>query len=378
MSSREPRVLQLGFMPLIDSAPLIAAARLGLDRKQGLRFQLQRQASWAAIRDKLLSGELDAVHALSGLVHGVQFGIGGLQADMAVLLTLNHNGQSITVSSALAREIRAGKSLANAFASLPRRPVFAQTFPTGTHAMWLSYWLASHGVQPLSDIQNIVMPPPRMADALAAGELDGYCSGEPWGLQSEALGTGQRIIRSGEIWADHPEKVLACRRDFAELEPETTIALTAALLAACRWLDDPAHRREAVNWLADADVIGLPAERIEQCLLPAEPSELAAPPLRFHANGAVNMPYLSDGLWFASQFHRWGLLTPDVTEQRCEDTIAGVHRIEQYRQAAAHVGVEIPANDRRVSTLCDGMTWTGRDAIAYAESFPLRAPSLRA
>ncbi|KAF1722271.1 CmpA/NrtA family ABC transporter substrate-binding protein [Pseudoxanthomonas wuyuanensis] len=349
--NRDIRTLRLGYMPLIDCAPLVAAVRLGLDSKHGLQLQLQRQASWAAIRDKLLSGELDAVHALAGLVYGVETGIGGPQAELAILLTLNQNGQAITLSPALAQQLEQGVPLREALAALPRRPVFAQTFPTGTHAMWLYYWLAAQGVDPMADIRGVTLPPPQMPAALARGELDGYCAGEPWAAQAEALGAGKRVIRSGQIWPGHPEKVLACRREFAALHPETAVALTAALLEACRWLDEPGNRRQAVDWLADPDVIDLPAERIAACLLPVD-SDPPGQGLRFHADGQVNFPWQSDGRWFLQQFRRWGLL-PDGAAAADDALLGNVHRLQTYRQAAAQLGVALPAADTRQNLLFD-------------------------
>jgi two-component system, oxyanion-binding sensor len=349
--NRGTTTLQVGYMPLIDCAPLVAAVRLGLDVKHGLRLQLQRQASWAAIRDKLLSGELDAVHALAGLVYGVETGIGGPQADLAILMTLNQNGQAITLSPVLAQQLQQGTPLREALAALPRRAVFAQTFPTGTHAMWLYYWLAAHGVDPMIDIQGVTLPPPQMPAALARGELDGYCAGEPWAAEAEALGAGQRVIRSGQIWPGHPEKVFACRREFAALQPETTVALTAVVLEACRWLDEPENRRQAVQWLADPDVIDLPAERIAACLLPSV-NEDPAQRLRFHDDGQVNFPWLSDGRWFLQQFRRWGLL-PGETPGADDVLLGNVHRLETYRKAAALVDVRPPTADSRENLLFD-------------------------
>jgi two-component system, oxyanion-binding sensor len=345
------RTLRLGYMPLIDCAPLIAAARLGLDRRHGLRLQLHRQASWAAIRDKLLSGELDAVHALAGMVYGVEAGIGGPQAELAILLTLNQNGQAIVLSPPLVQGLQRGTPLPELLAALPRRAVFAQTFPTGTHAMWLYYWLAAQGVDPMASVQGVTLPPPQMPDALARGELDGYCAGEPWAAQAEALGAGARVMRSGQIWPGHPEKVLACRREFAALQPELAVALTATLLEACRWLDEPENRRQAVAWLADPDVIGLPAERIAACLLPADGGD-AEHRLRFHADGQVNFPWLSDGRWFLQQFRRWGWLAVDPRDD--DPLLANVHRLDTYRQAAEQLGVPLPVTDSRPNLLFDG------------------------
>lgn len=364
------RPLRLGFMPLIDCAPLVAAVRLQLDRKHGLHLQLHRQASWAAIRDKLLTGELDAAHALTGLVHGVQSGIGGVQADLSILLTLNRNGQGIVLSHPLAQALSAGQPLAEAFADLRRPPVLAQTFPTGTHAMWLYYWLAAQGVSPLHTVRSVAMPPPQMADALARGELDGYCAGEPWAQQAETLQVGRRVVASGEIWPDHPEKVLACRRDFATQEPETAVALTATLLEACRWLDEPGNRTEAAAWLAEPEAIGLPVADIAACLSTGDATGI--PRLSFHDGGAVNFPYLSDGLWFLSQFRRWGWLAQERTESDWARQVAEVHGTARYREAAASVAVQVPAAENRRSVLCDGIVWDGHAAQAYADAFAIR------
>ena len=158
------------------------ASVLGFDRKHGIRIVPSRENSWASVRDKLVNGSLDASHVLYGLVYGVHLGIAGPKKDMAILMTLNHNGQAITLSRKLAD---AGAVDGGSFAALLRRErrdyTFAHTFPTGTHAMWLYYWLAAHGVQPFQDLKTITVPPPQMATSMRAGNMDGYCVGEPWG-----------------------------------------------------------------------------------------------------------------------------------------------------------------------------------------------------
>ncbi len=339
-----PRTLDIGYMPLLDAAPLVAASRLGLDRHHGLQLRLHRQPSWATLRDRLLTGELDAAQAMSAMVLGVQAGIGGPQADLAILMGLNRNGQAITLSAPLAAALAQGRSIAGALRALPRRAVLAQTFPTGTHALWLYYWLAAHGIDPLRDIQAVTLPPSRMPQALADGELDGFCAGEPWGAQAETLGVGRRVVCSGRIWPGHPEKVLATRRGFAALEPELAVALTAAVLDACRWLDaDPEHRRQAAQWLAAEEVIGVPAQRLLAGLLPS--AQPAAAALCFHAGGEANFPWISDGRWFLAQFRRWGWLPPAAGDDPWLDD---VFRTGSYRQAAARLGIAVPETDTRV------------------------------
>ncbi|MBN3727387.1 CmpA/NrtA family ABC transporter substrate-binding protein [Burkholderia sp. Ac-20379] len=308
----ERRDVRLGFVALSDAAPLVVAQRLKLGERHGLALTLERQPSWASIRDKLLMGEIDAAHALYGLVYGVQLGIGGPRADLAVLSVLNRNGQAITFSNRLADAWRASGDLRAALATLGRKPVFAQTFPTGTHAMWLYAWLASHGVDPLRDVRSIVIPPPGMADALACGELDGFCVGEPWNAVAEAQGAGRTVAATSEVWRDHPEKALACRREFAALYPNTARALIRTLVDACAWLDLPGNRAKAAEWLSAPDALDVPAAQILPRLVGeygAGPFAETPAPVRFHDGGATNRPRAEDGMWFMAQYRRWGMLS---------------------------------------------------------------------
>ncbi len=353
--------LRLGFVALSDAAPLIAAKVLEFGHRHGLTLELCRQPSWAAVRDKLLSGELDAAHALYGLVYGVQLGIGGPQADMAVLMVLNRNGQAITLSTRLAEALDETGDLKSALATLGRTPVFAQTFPTGTHAMWLYYWLAAHGVHPLEDIESVVIPPPRMVDALARETLDGFCAGEPWHALAEAQGAGQTVASTSEIWPGHPEKVLACQREFVTRHPNTARALVRTMLEACRWVDAPSHRKEITPWLAKADALDVPEAVIAPRLVGHESGvRFAQPPLpvAFFDGGAVNYPRVSEGRWFLAQYRRWHLLREGDSAGADDAAIAAaINQTALYREAAALAGVPVPA-DNRTDVFCDGAVWS--------------------
>lgn len=348
MSELQPTVLPVAYMPLIDCAPLVAARRLGLDLEQGIRLDLQRQASWAAVRDRLLAGQVQAAHALASLVYSIELGVGGPRAPMAVLMTLNQNGQAITLARPLAEALRDGQALPAVLAALGRRARLAQTFPTGTHALWLNYWLAASGVDPRREVDMLTIPPPWMPQALEEGLIDGYCCGEPWAALAEAGGYGLRVIRSGSLWPGHPEKVLACRRDFAALQPELAERLCAAVLAACRWLDAaPDNRLRCAQWLAAPEVIGRPVEQLAACLGEGQagPQDLV-----FHDGGRVNLPWLSDGEWFLGQFQRWGWCELPADPAAL---LENVHRLDSYRRAAARVGVAVPAQARRPQRLFD-------------------------
>ncbi|MGI4861123.1 MAG: CmpA/NrtA family ABC transporter substrate-binding protein [Janthinobacterium lividum] len=381
----EKRVLRVGFVPLSDCAPLALAAELGLDRRHGIEIVLCRQPSWAAVRDKLLSGELDAAHTLSGLAIGVELGIGGPQHPMAVLMTLNQNGQAITLSRALAgrlagpRALHADGALARALhagagAGRDGRPMFAHTFPTGTHAMWLYYWLAAQGIDPLRAVDSVVIPPPQMAASMGAGELDGFCAGEPWSAQAEASGAGVTVATTDAVWPDHPEKVVTATRRFVQTHPHAARALIMTLLDACRRLDAPAERRFAAELLARPGWIDAPYALIARRLCGdygghlgdvdasggARPFQWPAVhvgrPLRFFGDGAVNFPYVSDAVWFMTQYRRWGMLSAPCDYAA---VAAALCQTALYREAAGRLGVATPAGDARASVLMDGRRWDG-------------------
>jgi nitrate/nitrite transport system substrate-binding protein len=289
---------------------------------------------------------------------------------MAVLMVLNRNGQAVTLSNRLADALAEHGTLPKALATLGRKPVFAQTFPTGTHAMWLYYWLAAQGVHPLRDIESVVIPPPQMVAALAEDKLDGLCVGEPWNAMAQAQGVGRTVAYTSEVWRDHPEKVLACRRDFVSAHPNTARALVRTMLEACRWLDGPGHRNEIARWLARPDYIGIDEALIAARFGDALPA--SAPhgsPVRFFDDGAVNYPWPLEGAWFLTQFERWGMI--DARGDYAE-IAARINQTELYREAAAPAKIAVPAEES-AQTFMDGKLWeSATPAAAYARSFPIR------
>ena len=183
--------VKVSFIALTDCSSVIMANNLGLDKKYGVKIIPTKEASWAAIRDKLLNGENQLSHILYGLVYGVQMGIGGQQRDMSILMSLNNNGQAITLSRALFQKgVKDGESLKALMDKEKREYTFAQTFPTGTHAMWIYYWLAHYGINPFKDAKIITVPPPQMVANMRSGNMDGYCVGEPWNARAIVDGVG--------------------------------------------------------------------------------------------------------------------------------------------------------------------------------------------
>ncbi|ERK17956.1 Nitrate ABC transporter, nitrate-binding protein [Pantoea sp. AS-PWVM4] len=373
----EKSTVRVGFIPLTDCAPVVMAAVKGFDKKYGISLQPSKEASWAAVRDKLTAGELDAAHALYGMIYGLQLGVAGPQHDMANLMTLNNNGQAITLSNQLKEQkVTDAASLKTFIADSAKGTyTFAHTFPTSTHAMWLYYWLANAGIDPFEDVRTVVVPPPQMVMNMKIGNMSGFCVGEPWNQRAISDNIGFTAATSQQIWPDHPEKILATRAQWVTENPNTARALTAAVLEAARWIDaSDDNRRETAQTLAGRAWINTKPETLEGRMLGQYQNGLGqqwqdAHAMRFFYDGEVSFPYYSDGMWFLTQMKRWGLVKTDPDYLGVAQKI---NRLDIYQQAAAAVGnVTVPANAMRSSTLMDGKVWDGSNPAAYAASFAI-------
>ena len=372
----EKEEVRIGFIPLTDCASVVMASVLGFDKKYGVKIIPTKEASWAGVRDKLVNGELDMAHVLYGLVYGVQLGIGGPKKDMAVLMTLNNNGQGLTVSKKLADKGAVdGASLAKVMAAEKREYTFAQTFPTGTHAMWLYYWLATYDVNPFKDVKVITVPPPQMVANMRVGNMDGFSVGEPWNHRAIIDGIGVSAATSQDVWKDHPEKVLGTTGDFVKKYPNTARAVVMAVLEASRWIDASlSNKTKMAETIADKSYVNTSVDAINQRILGRYQNGLGKTwddpnHMKFFNDGLVNFPYLSDGMWFLTQHKRWGLLKehPDYLAVAKQ-----INQIDLYKQAAAALKVSVPKDPMRSSKLIDGVVWDGKDPAKYADSFKVR------
>ncbi|WP_052389078.1 CmpA/NrtA family ABC transporter substrate-binding protein [Belnapia moabensis] len=334
------RTLRLGFVPLTDAAPLLAAQELGLFDAVGLRVTLSAEPSWAALRDKLAFGALDAAHLLGPMPIALAAGLTGVRAQVTIAAGLGANGNTITLSNALMQELgRTPRPLpAASFGALVRRRAtagrppltLAVVFPFSSHNYLLRHWLAQGGLDPDRDLRLTVVPPPMVAQRLAEGEIDGFCAGEPWGSHAAALGAGRIALSTGDIWPNHPEKVLAFNTGYATRDPESATACTAAVIAAARWLDEPGNQAEAVAILRRRAFPKLASAEIAAAFQgTAEGLPLAAP-LRFHN---ATFPRREQAAWFLRQMRRWGHIPAAVSDS----TALAPWRQEIWRAAAARL-----------------------------------------
>jgi nitrate/nitrite transport system substrate-binding protein len=368
--------LAIGFIPLTDCASVVMAGELGLYKKYGLNVTVSKEASWAAVRDKLILGQLDAAHVLYGLIYGAHLGIGSQKKDMAILMGIDHNGQGITLSNKLRDQgVTSGEKLKELVDKKTREFTFAQTFPTGTHAMWLYYWLGAYGINPFSDVKNITIPPPQMVANMRVGNMDGYCVGEPWNARAIFDKIGFSVTATQGIWKNHPEKVLGTTREFVEKHPNTTRAMMMAVLEASKYIDTMTNRARVAEIIGGKAWVNAPPQVILGRMLGEYEDGLGKswkdPDfMKFYNDGEVNFPYLSHGIWFMTQHRRWGLLKEDV------DYLAVARQVNQvalYTEVAKAMGIALPTSPLKTETLFDGVVFDPARPAEYAASFKVRA-----
>ncbi|WP_168220242.1 CmpA/NrtA family ABC transporter substrate-binding protein [Azospirillum thermophilum] len=362
----EKTALTLGFVPLTDCVPLVVALEKGFFAGQGLTVTLSKEPSWSNIRDKLMVGLLDGAHMLTGLALAMSAGVGSLTAPTRTAHALGLNGNAITVSEELYRsmlaadpEAMAGRPMsaralkrvvaANAAAGLPPL-TFGVVFSVANHAYQIRHWLAAAGLDPDRDVRLITVPPPRMVAALKAGDIVGFCVGEPWNSLAVHEGVGRVLITGHELWNNGPEKVLGVLAAWADANPNTHRAVIRALIEAQRWLDEPANRVEAAALLADPRYVGLPADVLEPSLTGRfrygqGEAEVALPDFHVFHRYAASFPWRSHALWLLAQMVRWGQIA-DSTDLAA--LAAGVYDAELHRQAKRDLGEAVPLTDTKL------------------------------
>jgi nitrate/nitrite transport system substrate-binding protein len=378
----EVSALKLGIIALTDCSTLVLAHERGLFKKYGLQTTVAKGASWAAIRDGLANGDLQATHMLLGMPIASTMGLGGApKKPMVAPFIINRNGQAITLKKELAGTVGADpaalKPAVDAAKAAGRPMTFAMTFPPGTHAMWLRYWLAAGGINPgdaaggQSDISLITIPPPQMVANMKVGKMDGFCVGEPWNARSIADEIGYTAVTTQAIWKDHPEKVCAFTEEFAEKNPKTVKAVLKALHEASVWADVMENRAELARVVSAPTYINCPPEtilgRLQGKYIFGDGRKLRDPDYMIFSDRNCNYPQPAYGTWWLTQLRRWGFTegAPDyagVTRQ--------VMRADLYEEAMKEIGHVHAGADTRPFTLMDQVTFDPKaDPDAYATSF---------
>ena len=362
----------LGFIPLLDCASLVVAAERGFAARENLELALVRETSWANIRDRVVIGHFDAAHMLGPMVVASTLGIGHVKVPLIAPFALGLGGNAITVSSLLWEQMtQAGAAVGDCPSShgaalkrvvesrerAHREPLtFAMVYPFSCHNYELRYWLAAAGVDPDRQVRLVVMPPPYLVDALLAGQIDGFCVGEPWNSVAVRAGVGAIVTPTTAIWHFSPEKVLGCRLEWAQRHPKQLASLQRALYRASQWCERPENHTELAALLSEPRYVGAPADLLRsalegQLMLTTNTKPVSFDNFYVTARHDATFPWVSHALWFYTQMVRW-----NQTELAAEHLAAvrATYRPDLYRAALASINSDIPAADSKIERFFDG------------------------
>lgn len=390
----EKKDLKIGFIPLTDCAALVIAKEKGFFAKHGLNVELSKEASWANVRDKMTVGELDASHMLAAMPIASTLGVGSSQKDMLALMALGQNGDAITVSNKMYDAMMAADPVGtkNGSASGLKKvivtktmgvPEFGMTFPTGTHNYHLRMWMANAGIDPDTEVALKVVPPPQMVANMTAGNIDGFCVGEPWGQRAVMGNIGKVVVTGYDLWQNGPEKVLGVQKDFATKNPETTKQMIEAVIEAGVWLDASwENRKEASKILSSKSYVNAPTDVIDNSMTGTYmlTNGVTTPMPFFNAFGKNQAlyPYYTHGMWQVTQMVRWGQLDHAVDMKK---VVESVYRPDLFAAAAKEVNYKLPANGWKIegkagNKFMDGSIFDPNKAVDYIFSASIKHPKI--
>jgi len=321
-----PATFRLGYVPLIDAAPLLVADAMGLFTKAGVQVRLSRELGWGSVREKMVYGEIDGAPMPGGLLYSILLGTHAPACAVSTDLVLNLQGNAITLSRRLwekgVRDARTFRLIVRSEA--PRRMTLAVVSPFSSHYFLLREWIRSAQLDPDRDVRIIVLPPPLVAENMRGGQIDGFCAGEPWNSGACLTGEGWVVATSASLAPDHPEKVLAVREDALRRQPGAGEALRTALVEACRYCDQPGNREAVADLLSERAIFPLTKSVLRNSLVGPfhngfETLAESRPFISFHRRG-VNRATRERALWCLGCLTESNAVQLDArTRQRCLD-----------------------------------------------------------
>ena len=410
--------LKFGFIKLTDCAPIVIAKEKGFFEAEGLQVEVIAQPNWKTLLDNVISGELDGAHMLSGQPIAATIGF-GTKAHIVTAYTMDLNGNGITVSNTIWEKMQENDS--NLLSPKPKHPISAaalkpvvdemlddgeklqmgMVFPVSTHNYELRYWLAAAGIHPgmytksdiggrtNADVELSVTPPPMMPATLEAGNIQGYCVGEPWNQQAVAKGIGVPVTTNYDVWKNNPEKVFGVTKEWAEENPQTHLAVIKALIMAGKWLDETdedgklVNREEAARILSRTDYVGADYDVIKNSMTGffyfQKTDKREMPDFNVFFKYDCTYPWYSDGVWFLTQMRRWGQITEPKPEEWYHETAKKVYQPAIYLEAARMLVDEGLLSEDDVpwdtdgykpatNEFIDGVEYDGRKPLEYLKA----------
>ncbi len=407
-ASLEKPDLTVGFVPVNDCAPFAIAWEKGFFRKYGLNVTLSREASWGNSRDGIIFGRLDASPVVSGAITNARIGAEGARHfPLCAAMTIHRHGNAITFNRKLWEggirpwstyngNLEAfGQDLRRYWQSAPLdERVWSVVLSSSIYEYFVRYVVAAAGINPVESLRLIITPPPQMVSNMRMGAMQAYMVAEPWNTRAIAgnEGIGFTFAQGREIWQGHPDRLLAVRESFIQNYPKTYRSLVKAMIEACQYCSNPAHREEVATIISQRSFTGAKVKytrpgivgnynyggfddrtRISNSLettlffdMPASISEVA--------HDHSTFLWQSESLWLMTQAARWGQVAEFPKD--AEAIARQAWRTDLYREIATEMGIPCPSEDYKVepgSAFIDGKRFDPSDPTGYLKSFEIRA-----
>lgn len=396
----ETPVAKLGYIAIVESAPLIIAKEKGFFDRHGMtNVDVSKQASWGAARDNIEIGSggggIDGGQWQMPMPHLISEGLitkGNRKIPMVILAQLNTQGNAIAIANAhqgkgfglnLAESggadyIREMKQTGTPFKA-------AYTFPKVNQDFWIRYWLAAGGLDPDSDLDLLAVPASQTVANMRTGTMDGFSTGDPWPYRIVRDKIGFLAVLNGQIWPAHPEEYFAMRKDWIEQNPRSAKAILKAIMEAQMWCDDPNNREEMVRILAQRKYFNVPTGFLRdpydgKYTMGDGKPDIDEPNIATKywkdIRGSVSFPYKSHDLWFLTESVRWGFL-PEGILTEANRIINAVNGEQFWREAATELGIpaaDIPEfSSRGIEKFFDGVEFNPDSPKSYLDSLKIKS-----
>lgn len=389
--------IKLGYIPIVESAPLIVAKEKGFFAKYGMPdVEVSKQANWGSARDNVeigsAAGGIDGGQWQMPMPHLISEGVitkGNQKIPMYVLAQLNTQGNGIAIANkhlgkGIGLELTSAKDYILGLKAAGTPFKAAYTFPKANQDFWIRYWFAAAGIDPDSDISLLAVPAAQTVANMQTGTMDAFSTGDPWPYRIVSDNIGFLAALTSEIWKDHPEEYLAVRADWVDKNPKATQALLKGVMEAQQWCDEPGNRAELAQILAGRNFFNIPAEVLKgpfegnYKMGDGKPdiNNVKSSTLYWKDDrGSVSYPHKSHDLWFITESVRWGFL-PASTLDDADRIINAVNREDLWKEAAQSLGVaaaDIPTETSRgVERFFDGKEFDPANPKAYLDSLAIK------
>ncbi len=256
-------VLTSGYIPILDSTPLIVAYEKGFFKENGIKAEkpvLIR--TWPALLEAFTARQILLTHILLPQVMFMRY------AQKLSLRSVAFNHVDV-VAMVRAKEVAKNSDLAGKTVAIPTW--------WSPHNSLFQEVLRKEGLKPVvgksqsdlaaDEVALVVIPPPDMVEALKTGKISAFTVSEPFGAAAEVLAGATLMKMSGDIWCNNPCCQSVLLQETIDRDRSWAQAVINAIYKASLWAHN--NRQELASMLGKdgGGYFSMPTKIIERALM---------------------------------------------------------------------------------------------------------------